>query len=116
MLGTAFAYVVLGLVWLLALAGAVTKLLAAPGRMGTGWIPQVALGWVGVLLIVPLTALLPPVSLWLMVAGGSVYTLAVIFYCWDTLRYANAIWHGFVLVATSCFFAGIATALAASPV
>ena len=116
MLGTAFAYVVLGLVWILALAGATTKLLAAPGRMSTGWLPQVALGWSGALLILPLAALLPPVSLWLMIAGGGVYSLAVIFYCWDSLRYANAIWHGFVLVATGCFFAGIATALAASPV
>lgn len=113
-LGTAFGYVILGLVWVLALAGAVAKLMAAPGRMTTGWVPQVALGWIGLALLVPLWSLLPPQSLGLITAGGVIYTVAVIFYCWESLRYANAIWHAFVLVATGCFFLGISTALAAA--
>lgn len=111
-LGTAFGYVILGLVWLLALAGAGAKLMAAPGRMSTGWWPHVALGWVGAALIVPLWGLLPAHSLWLIVAGGLIYTVAVIFYCWESLRFANAIWHAFVLVATGCLFLGISAALA----
>ena len=111
-LGTAFGYVVLGLVWLLALVGAATKLLSARGRMTTGWWPQVALGWIGVTLIVPLWGLLPAQSLWLILTGGLIYTAAVIFYCWESLRFANAIWHAFVLLATGCLFLGISTALA----
>lgn len=113
-LGTAFGYAVLGLIWLLALAGAAAKLMAARGRMTTGWWPQVALGWVGVALIVPLWNVLPAQSLWLILMGGMIYSGAVIFYCWESLRFANAIWHGFVLVATGCLFVGISTALAAA--
>ena len=113
-LGTTFGYAILGLIWLLALAGAGAKLMAARGRMTTGWWPQVALGWVGVALIIPLWNLLPPQSLWLILMGGVTYTGAVIFYCWENLRFANAIWHGFVLIATGCLFVGISTALAAA--
>ena len=62
----------------------------------------------------PLWTLLPPQSLWLILTGGIIYSVAVIFYCWETLRYANAIWHAFVLVATGCFFMGISAALASA--
>lgn len=112
MLGTVFGYIVLALVWCLALAGAVGKLMARRGSMTTGWGAQVALGWIGLALIVPLWGVLPGQSLWLILAGGLIYTMAVVFYCWDSLHFANAIWHAFVLVATGCFFLGISTALA----
>ncbi|WP_397542882.1 PAQR family membrane homeostasis protein TrhA [Roseovarius salis] len=112
MLGTVFGYVVLGLVWCLALAGAATKLMTRPGAMTMGWAPQVALGWIGLAIIVPLWELLPGQSVALIVAGGLTYTLAIVFYRWDDLHFANAIWHAFVLVATGCLFLGISTALA----
>jgi len=111
-LGTAFGYMILGLVWLLALSGAAAKLMAARGRMTTGWWPQAALGWIGVALIVPLWGLLPAQSLWLILTGGLIYLAAVIFYCWESLRYSTAIWHAFVLLATGCLFLGITAALA----
>ncbi len=113
-LGTAFGYFVLALVWILALVGAVSKIMAKRGQMTTGWMPYVALGWIGIALFVPLMAVLPTTSLALMLAGGLTYTIGVIFYAWDGLRFANAIWHGFVAVASACFFMGIATALSAA--
>jgi predicted membrane channel-forming protein YqfA (hemolysin III family) len=39
--------------------------------------------------------------------GGLTYTVGVIFYKWESLRFSNAIWHGFVLSASACFFAAI---------
>lgn len=114
LLGTGFAYLVLAVVWLLALLGAAFKLRAAPGKMTTEWMPQVALGWLGFALMVPLWGLLPVESLKLIVLGGVLYTVAVIFYCWESLRFANAIWHAFVVVATGCSFLGISSALAAA--
>jgi len=112
LLGTGFGYTVLCFVWLLALSGAVAKLMAERGKMTTGWLPQVMLGWMSVVLIVPLWDVVPETSLYLIMAGGVTYTVAVVFYCWENLRYANAIWHAFVLVATGCCFLGISTALA----
>ncbi|WP_338549024.1 PAQR family membrane homeostasis protein TrhA [Roseovarius phycicola] len=112
LLGDIFAYSILALIWLLALKGAVNKLRAAPGEMTTEWVPQVALGWLGLALIIPLSRALPELSLNLIIAGGIIYTSAVVFYCWENLRYANAIWHAFVLIATTCCFLGISGAMA----
>ncbi|WP_272010271.1 PAQR family membrane homeostasis protein TrhA [Roseovarius sp. ZX-A-9] len=111
-LGTAFGYFLLLLVWGLALLGARTKLRMERGKMTTGWMPYLALGWLGVMLFVPLATSLPGLSLYLILLGGLLYTVGIIFYSWEKLRYANAIWHGFVLVASGCFFVGIGHAVA----
>lgn len=112
-LGTAFGYVILGLVWSLALLGAVTKIRSKPGQMPTGWWPYVALGWVGVALFIPLYNVLPMPSLTLLLSGGLLYTAGVVFFAWESLRFSNAIWHSFVVLASACFFAGITLALRA---
>ncbi len=111
LLNTPFAYTVLALVWLLALSGALRKLLAGRGKMSTHWLPQVALGWLGLIVVVPLWPSLPSDSLTLIFAGGIIYSGAVVFYCWDSLKYANAIWHACVLVATACCYFGIISAI-----
>ncbi|MEM9909449.1 MAG: hemolysin III family protein [Pseudomonadota bacterium] len=110
-LGTMMGYLVLAVIWFLAVLGAVSKLLAQRGRMSTGWLPQVALGWLGMALLIPLWPQLPGNSLTLILTGGLIYTGAVVFYCWESLKYCNAIWHVCVLVATACCFLGISTAL-----
>jgi len=112
LLNTGFAYAVLGGVWCGALSGAGRKLLAARGRMKTGWAAYLGLGWAGLLLCIPLAGEVSPLSLGLMFAGGLLYSAGIVFYRWESLRYANAIWHGFVLLASAGFFAGITTALA----
>ena len=114
MLGTAFGYAVLAVIWTFALVGAATKLLTERGKMTTGWVPYVVLGWAGIFLFIPLTAVLPTQSLWLILVGGVLYTGGIIFYCSENLRYANAIWHSFILMATACCYMGISAALAAA--
>ncbi len=112
MLGTGFAYLILIVVWALALLGAGAKLMARRGQMSTGWVPQFLLAAAGVVLVIPLAGILPLHSLWLMALGGTLYTAGIAFYRWDNLRFANAIWHVFVLLASASFFMGISTALA----
>ena len=41
---------------------------------------------------------LPGRVLTLLMAGGVLYTVGVVFHLWERLPYQNAIWHGFVLV------------------
>ncbi|WP_341476682.1 PAQR family membrane homeostasis protein TrhA [Pelagivirga sediminicola] len=114
LLGTAFGYLLLGLVWGLALLGAAAKLMARRGRMTTGYWPYLALGWLGVALFIPLLPHLSWMSLNLILAGGLLYTAGLSFYTWEKLRFANAIWHVFVMLASGCFFAGIAGAVYAT--
>jgi hemolysin III len=52
---------------------------------------------------VPLAERVPGSGIVLLVAGGGAYTVGVVFYMLDSrLRYAHAIWHGFVAAGT-CF-------------
>jgi len=107
LIGSAFAWVVLGVVWALAITGMVLKLAfwRDPGRLATAF--YLVLGWIGLLLIWPMVQTLPVAVLILVACGGVLYSAGVVFFTWDSLRYSNAIWHGFVLVASGCFFAAI---------
>jgi hemolysin III len=105
--GTAFAWSVLTAVWVIALLGALAKLLfwQEPGRLGL--VLYLGLGWMGVLLLWPLAAKLPPPALLLTALGGALYTLGCVFFAWNSLKFSNAIWHAFVLLASGCFYAAI---------
>lgn len=108
LIGSAFAYGVLGLVWGLAVLGAAVKLFfwARPTRWGA--VLYVGMGWLSMMLVSSLVPVVPMGALALMVAGGLIYTLGAVLFSLDGLRFQNAIWHGFVLAASVCFFAAIA--------
>lgn len=107
LIGSAFGYMVLAAVWGLALVGAVLKLgfWRNPGRLATAF--YLVLGWASLLLVWPLVQTLPVGASILVLCGGLLYTAGVTFYSWDSLKFATAIWHGFVLAASGCFFAAI---------
>ena len=106
-IGTSFAYVVAGLVWLLAIVGALAKLggwgLQARGSLAL----YLGMGWLSVLLIVPMWQHLPMPALGLVAIGGITYSLGTIIYARDAMPYQNAVWHAIVLLASVCFFAAI---------
>lgn len=107
LLGSWFAYVILVLVWALAVAGALMKLAfwQVPGRYGPAL--YLVMGWLALTLIWPLAQTLPTPALWLIVAGGLLYSAGVPFYATTRMKYSNAVWHGFVLAASACFFVAI---------
>ncbi len=114
LIGSGFAYALLALVWVLAVFGMVQKLFywTTPGKYGP--LLYLALGWMGVAVIWTALPVLPTSATGLIAAGGLLYTLGVVFFSWDSLRYSLAIWHGFVVTASACLFAAIALSLAAT--
>ena len=50
-------------------------------------------------------------ALTLLVLGGCLYSVGVIFHLWERLKFHNAIWHGFVLVAPACHFGAVCDAV-----
>ncbi len=108
MIGSAFAYVVLGIVWGLAVIGMVLKLFfwRTPGRFGPAL--YLIMGWLSVALIWSLWPIVPGSTMVLIAIGGLLYTTGVIFYAAEQMKFSNAIWHGFVVAASACFFAAIA--------
>jgi len=94
-------------VWCVAIAGIVLKL-ALPGRYDRVAVGlYLALGWSGLMLYDTVVKALPALALWLVVAGGVLYSLGVIFHAWQRLRFQNAIWHGFVLLGAACHYTAI---------
>jgi hemolysin III len=50
---------------------------------------------------------MPHAVLQMVIAGGIIYSLGVIFYLWDRYFYSHALWHLFVLVAAICHYIAI---------
>ncbi len=114
LIGSGFAYALLALVWALALFGMIRKLFywTTPGKSGP--LLYLAMGWMGVAVIWTALPILPPSATALIAAGGLLYTLGVVFFSWESLRYSLAIWHGFVVAASACLFAAIALGVTAT--
>ena len=94
-------------VWSVAAIGIVLKLFL-PGRfdrLAVGL--YLAMGWSGVMVFDVIADAIPGPTLWLIAIGGVLYSAGVIFHVWERLRFQNAIWHGFVLLAASCHYAAI---------
>ncbi|MDQ8732708.1 hemolysin III family protein [Bradyrhizobium sp. LHD-71] len=94
-------------VWTIAAVGIVLKLFF-PGRFDRLAIGlYLAMGWSGVMVYEVIADALPKLTLWLIAIGGVLYSAGVIFHVWERLKYQNAIWHGFVLVAASFHYAAV---------
>jgi hemolysin III len=94
-------------VWITAGLGVVLKLML-PGRFDrVAIVLYLLLGWSGVMFCGSLIASLPRLTLWLLAAGGMLYSIGVIFHLWESLRFQNAIWHAFVLFAAGCHYVAI---------
>ncbi|HBS49762.1 MAG TPA: hemolysin III [Rhodobacteraceae bacterium] len=108
LVGSLTSYMVLAVIWALAAFGAARKLWFWRDPSRNGIALYLTMGWLSLLLAGSLLAILPVSALVLIAVGGGLYTLGVVFYVWESLKFANAIWHGFVLAASVCFFAAIA--------
>lgn len=103
-----WAWALIAVVWTGALGGSAVKLIF-PGRYDRLAIGlYLLLGWTVVVAFEPMVASLPTATLILVAIGGLLYSVGVVFYKWDSLRYQNVIWHGFVVTAAACHWAGIA--------
>lgn len=102
-------------VWVIAVAGIVAKL-AFP-QLPRKWsvAGYLALGWIALVAIVPLIESVPRAAMWLIAAGGLVYSLGVPVYVAKRLPFRRAIWHAFVIVAASLHWVAVLVGVVATP-
>jgi hemolysin III len=94
-------------VWAVSILGIGLKLLF-PGRFDRlSIILYLLVSWSGVLAYESVFGSLPSSTLWLLAAGGVLYTTGVVFHLWERLRFQNAIWHAFVLAAAACHYGAV---------
>jgi len=104
-LGGPWGWTLFGVVWALAVAGIVLK---ACNLLSHRWLSTglyLVMGWLVLFAAVPLAQRVPLPGIELLVGGGVAYTAGIVFFMLDSrLRYAHAIWHGFVAAGTSLHF------------
>jgi hemolysin III len=99
------------LIWMLAIAGIVLRLMkeplfhrvAVPLYLAMGWL---CLGW-----SMPLYQTVGTEPILLMIAGGISYTGGLLFYRWHRLPFSNPIWHLCVVAGSMSFFSAITRCL-----
>ena len=97
-------YVLLGIIWFIALLGLSLKLVAIRIPEWLSVASYLSMGWMAVLVIRPIYERLPGAGFTLLIAGGLAYTLGVYFYILSRKAFHHAIWHLFVLVGSACHF------------
>ena len=105
--------VLLATVWICAAAGVVLKF-AFPRRferLSLGF--YLVMGWMIVAVAKQLATSVASVDLWLLFAGGAVYSAGVAFLLLERIPFHKAIWHGFVLAAVVLHFAAVTGEFAA---
>ncbi len=96
--------VFLSIMWAIVLAGSLMKIFYTGKNKVFSVSLYLAMGWMALFIIKPLSVNMPlPVMGWAL-AGGLAYTLGVVFYLWKKLLYHHAVWHLFVLAGTVTHF------------
>lgn len=96
-----------GIIWGLALVGILREIFRP--KRGT-WLSTaiyLLMGWLVVAFLYPLVKALTGLALALLLTGGILYSIGVIFYCWHGLRFHHAIWHLFVVAGATFQFLAV---------
>ena len=81
-----------------------------PGRFDRAAIvAYLLLGFSGLLVWETMARVLAGTTIALIVVGGLLYAGGVVFHVWNGLKFQNALWHGFVLVASAIFYSAVLT-------
>jgi hemolysin III len=102
-----WGYLLLTIVWGLAISGIVFKLIFAERYNSVTIGLYVAIGWAAIIAIKPIFSSVPMAGLAWIGAGGLAYMVGLIFFAWHRLPFNHVIWHLFVLAGSGCFFQAV---------
>ena len=101
----------LAVVWVMAVLGVLWKFFFTGRYEVLATLVYILLGWMCILAYKQMVTYVPPMGVYLLFAGGIVYTLGVLFYALEKIPYNHAVWHLFVLGGSACHFAAVMTLL-----
>ena len=110
----AMGWTLLVTIWAMALAGIIWKIFFLGRLEILATIFYVLMGWLAIIGIKEMLVSIPTTGLILLVTGGLVYMLGIIFYAWKKFPYNHAIWHLFVLGGSILHFFAITTLVGTS--
>jgi len=103
----AWGWTLFGLAWGFAIAGIVYQAVFLNRFKWISISIYLGMGWLAIVAVQPLMAVMPfGLFLWIL-AGGLFYTLGSVFYLIDNIKFFHFIWHLFVIAGTVCHFFGL---------
>lgn len=103
----AWGWSLFGVVWGLAAIGVILKSSYGARLPALSTAIYLAMGWLIVIALRPLSQHVAPTGLRWLALGGALYTGGVVFYVWERIRYSHAVWHLFVLGGSISHFAAV---------
>jgi hemolysin III len=94
-------------VWVVAGLGVALKLIWIHRFERLSVLLYLFLGWTIVAVTHSVAAAVSPLAVRLLIAGGVLYSVGVLFHLWERLRYQQPIWHGCVFAAATCHYAAV---------
>ncbi len=108
LLQTTTAYVTLGILVIITIAGIIFKTLFIGKFKVLSTLLYIVMGWMVIFQIRDLVAALNPNAIILLIAGGALYTIGAVIYALSKFKYHHFVWHIFVLLAAVCQYLVIA--------
>ncbi len=99
-----WGWTLLALVWGMALLGIALEVTLRERAIRYSLPLYLAMGWLGVIALEPLTRSLGSDGLLLLVLGGLAYGVGVVFFAWQRIPYNHAVWHLCVLGGSAFHF------------
>jgi hemolysin III len=102
-----WGWTLLAIVWALAVAGILIKVFTGTRYWWLLMSLYLGMGWLAIIAIKPILALVPPAGIGLILAGGIAYSGGLAFFAAHRIRYHHFIWHLFVIAGTTCHYLAV---------
>jgi len=106
-----FGLTLLSILWLLAIAGTIFKTFYCGRFEILSTLIYLGMGWILLAGGNTFFANMPSSVMWLIIAGGIIITVGVIFYIWRWFAYHHAVWHAAVLAGAICHYVAVLKAV-----
>jgi hemolysin III len=91
---------IFGIIWLYAILGIILASFFIDRLRKMSIAVYLAMGWLCLVAAKEIIADIPHVSIVLLLTGGLIYTLGIVFFAWRTLPYNHGLWHLCVLAGS----------------
>ena len=96
-----------GIIWGMAVMGIIMNSINLEKFKKFSLACYIVMGWAIIFTIKPIINNIPPMGVMLLILGGIIYTVGVIFYIMKKYKYMHSVWHLFVLGGSVCHYLSI---------
>jgi hemolysin III len=102
-----WGWTLFGLVWGLAVVGTAVTVLGGIRYRIVSTLVYLVMGWLVLIAAKPVCDVMPGWGIFWLIAGGVAYTVGVVFFMAERIRYFHFVWHLFVVTGTACHFIAV---------